>query len=165
MVKCIDIHSSRILSGHHSRKDHGDTNPKQVYAIVKLAWSMSFQRFSRLLMELQKGKSKEKSIVTNNTSNKNKSGIKPWVIESQIKSSKIQPPKDEDDTLDEKEDDGHGDTLCGACSENYASDEFCICCDLCEKWFHGKCVNITPARDEHIKHYKCRAYNNKRHQV
>jgi len=81
------------------------------------------------------------------------------------KPSKVmQHPKEEDDDegLEEEGDEGgedgeeeHGETLCGACGDNYASDEFWICCDLCEKWFHGKCVKITPARAEHIKQYKC----------
>ncbi|KAJ4877625.1 PHD finger protein ALFIN-LIKE 3 [Raphanus sativus] len=51
---------------------------------------------------------------------------------------------------------------CGACGESYAADEFWICCDLCENWFHGKCVKITPARAEHIKQYKCPSCSNKR---
>lgn len=87
--------------------------------------------------------------------------------DSQTKSSKAPPPKDEEDSGeedDEEEDDEeHGNTLCGACGDNYANDEFWICCDMCEKWFHGKCVKITPARAEHIKQYKCPACsNNKR---
>lgn len=60
--------------------------------------------------------------------------------------------EDEDDEEDEEE---HGNTLCGACGESYGTDEFWICCDICERWFHGKCVRITPARAEHIKQYKC----------
>ncbi|CAA7395650.1 unnamed protein product [Spirodela intermedia] len=56
---------------------------------------------------------------------------------------------------DDDDDEEHGETLCGACGENYASDEFWICCDVCERWFHGKCVKITPAKAEHIKQYKC----------
>eukprot|EP01018_Ginkgo_biloba_P023166 Gb_22969 [translate_table: standard] len=117
-----------------------------------------------------KKQAKEKSTVTNNSSSKNKSGIKvdwhlavqPRPSESQTKTSKLPPPKDEDDTLDDEDNDEHGDTLCGACGDNYASDEFWICCDICEKWFHGKCVKITPARAEHIKQYKCPACSNKR---
>ncbi|CAA6660246.1 unnamed protein product [Spirodela intermedia] len=54
---------------------------------------------------------------------------------------------------------------CGACGSNYANDEFWICCDICERWFHGKCVKITPARAEHIKQYKCPACSNKRSRV
>ncbi|XP_027358206.1 PHD finger protein ALFIN-LIKE 4-like isoform X2 [Abrus precatorius] len=92
---------------------------------------------------------KEKSPVSNHNDNKSKS------------SSKGQA-KDEDEGLDEEDEEEHGDTLCGACGENYASDEFWICCDICEKWFHGKCVKITPARAEHIKQYKCPSCSNKR---
>lgn len=25
------------------------------------------------------------------------------------------------------------------------NNRFMICCDICEDWFHGKCVNITKA--------------------
>ncbi|XP_071723947.1 PHD finger protein ALFIN-LIKE 4-like [Rutidosis leptorrhynchoides] len=48
--------------------------------------------------------------------------------------------KDDDDDEDEA---SHGDTYCSSCGDNYRLDEFWICCDLCERWFHGKCVNIT----------------------
>ncbi|XP_042048164.1 PHD finger protein ALFIN-LIKE 4-like isoform X1 [Salvia splendens] len=114
-----------------------------------------------------KKQQKEKSLVSNNSSNKSKSNSKPRTIEStQTKFSKPQPkdeePNDDDEGLDEEDEDEHGETLCGACGENYASDEFWICCDICEKWFHGKCVKITPARAEHIKQYKCPSCSNKR---
>ncbi|KAH0708368.1 hypothetical protein KY284_009795 [Solanum tuberosum] len=101
-----------------------------------------------------KKQSKDKSSMSNHSSTKSKSNSKVVILvvqrgsESQIKYSRPQP-KDED------EDDEQGETLCGACGENYASDEFWICCDICEIWFHGKCVKITPARAEHIKQYKC----------
>lgn len=76
-------------------------------------------------------------------------------------------PKDEDEEeeeegVEEEDDDEQGETQCGACGESYAADEFWICCDLCEMWFHGKCVKITPARAEHIKQYKCPSCSNKR---
>ncbi|KAK6151991.1 hypothetical protein DH2020_014626 [Rehmannia glutinosa] len=103
-----------------------------------------------------KKQAKDKSSVSNHSGSKSKSNSKP------SNSSKAQA-KDEDEGLDEEEEeDEHGDTLCGACGENYASDEFWICCDICETWFHGKCVKITPARAEHIKHYKCPSCSNKR---
>ncbi|MQM03732.1 hypothetical protein Taro_036518, partial [Colocasia esculenta] len=49
------------------------------------------------------------------------------------------------------EDDEHSETLCGICGSNYNSDEFWICCDICERWFHGKCVKIMLAKAESIK--------------
>ncbi|XP_055810652.1 PHD finger protein ALFIN-LIKE 4-like [Solanum dulcamara] len=97
---------------------------------------------------------KDRSSVSNHSSNKSKSNSKVG------KYAKVEV-KDEEDGLDEEEEE-HGDTLCGACGENYASDEFWICCDLCERWFHGKCVKITPAKAEHIKQYKCPSCSNKR---
>ncbi|KAL3586171.1 hypothetical protein D5086_013038 [Populus alba] len=107
-----------------------------------------------------KKQAKEKSSVSNHSSNKSKSNSKGRGSES-VKYLKGQP-KDEEEGLDEEEEEEHGDTLCGACGENYAADEFWICCDICEKWFHGKCVKITPARAEHIKQYKCPSCSNKR---
>ncbi|KAL3623632.1 PHD finger protein ALFIN-LIKE 5 [Castilleja foliolosa] len=98
-----------------------------------------------------KKQAKEKSSISNHSATKSKSNSK------MTKPYEPQQAKDMDEGLidEEEEEDEHGETLCGACGENYASDEFWICCDLCERWFHGKCVKITPARAEHIKHYKC----------
>ncbi|KAL3357007.1 hypothetical protein AABB24_017597 [Solanum stoloniferum] len=67
-----------------------------------------------------------------------------------------------DESCDEDEEE-HGETLCGCCDGNYNADEFWIGCDICERWFHGKCVKITPAKAEGIKQYKCPACNLKRH--
>ncbi|RDX71526.1 PHD finger protein ALFIN-LIKE 5 [Mucuna pruriens] len=106
-----------------------------------------------------KKQAKEKSSVSDLNSNKSKSGSKGRGSES-VKYSK--QAKEEEEGLELEDEEEHGETLCGACGENYASDEFWICCDICEKWFHGKCVKITPARAEHIKHYKCPSCSNKR---
>nr|GFB49096.1 PHD finger protein ALFIN-LIKE 4-like [Tanacetum cinerariifolium] len=80
---------------------------------------------------IAKNSQKEKNAVSNHSSTKSKSN------------SKVQPPsppamKDDydDDGLDDEDDDEHGETLCGSCGESYASDEFWICCDICERWFH-----------------------------
>lgn len=35
------------------------------------------------------------------------------------------------------------------------SDQFMICCDQCEEWFHGPCVNITQAYARKIANYYC----------
>ncbi|KAJ8618750.1 hypothetical protein MRB53_014936 [Persea americana] len=111
-------------------------------------------------------KQREKSASTPNSSSKSKSSSKTQAkhSESNVKAPKMQPPKDEEEG-GEEEDDEQGQTLCGACGENYSDDEFWICCDICERWFHGKCVKITPARAEHIKQYKCPACSNKRARV
>lgn len=110
-------------------------------------------------------KKQPKERTPNSSSKSNKPNQKPS-RPSEMKTSKTAPPKDEDDSEggedDEEEEDEHGNTLCGACGDNYANDEFWICCDVCERWFHGKCVRITPARAEHIKQYKCPACSNKR---
>ncbi|XP_059305363.1 PHD finger protein ALFIN-LIKE 1-like [Lycium ferocissimum] len=63
-------------------------------------------------------------------------------------------PKVADESYEEDEEE-HGETLCGSCGGNYSADEFWIGCDICEKWYHGKCVKITPAKAESIKQYKC----------
>ncbi|KAL6519464.1 phytoene dehydrogenase AL-1 [Orobanche gracilis] len=54
-----------------------------------------------------------------------------------------------------EDEDEHSETLCGTCGGNYNADEFWIGCDICERWYHGKCVKITPAKAESIKQYKC----------
>ncbi|KAJ1424503.1 Zinc finger, PHD-type [Sesbania bispinosa] len=105
---------------------------------------------------------KEKSSVSNNSGSKSKSSSKARAPETQGRQSKALQSKDEDEGLEEQDEEEHGDTLCGACGENYGTDEFWICCDICERWFHGKCVKITPARAEHIKQYKCPSCSNKR---
>jgi len=79
--------------------------------------------------------------------------MQPRQSESHTKASKMSPPPREDDESGEDEEDDEQGAVCGACGDNY--DDFWICCDACEKWFHGKCVKITPAKAEHIKHYKC----------
>lgn len=86
--------------------------------------------------------------------------------EPQTKGVKVSPPsKEEDESGDEDAEDDEQGAICGACGDNYANDEFWICCDVCEKWFHGKCVKITPAKAEHIKQYKCPGCSNKRARV
>ncbi|KDP24443.1 hypothetical protein JCGZ_25007 [Jatropha curcas] len=62
----------------------------------------------------------------------------------------------------EDDEDEHTETLCGSCGGSYSADEFWIGCDICERWFHGKCVKITPAKAESIKQYKCPSCNMKR---
>ncbi|MED6148555.1 phytoene dehydrogenase AL-1 [Stylosanthes scabra] len=77
--------------------------------------------------------------------------------DGQVKSN----PKFADEGYEEDEDE-HSETLCGSCGGNYNADEFWIGCDICERWFHGKCVKITPAKAESIKQYKCPSCNMRR---
>ncbi|WVZ61046.1 hypothetical protein U9M48_010978 [Paspalum notatum var. saurae] len=72
-----------------------------------------------------------------------------------VKSSRAAAPPAKDYDDDDDEDEEHNETFCGTCRGLYNSNEFWIGCDICERWFHGKCVRITPARADHIKHYKC----------
>ncbi|KAL8154265.1 hypothetical protein V2J09_012025 [Rumex salicifolius] len=70
--------------------------------------------------------------------------------DGQIKSN----AKPTDESFEDDEDE-QGDTSCGTCGGNYSPEEFWICCDICERWYHGKCVKITPAKAESIKQYRC----------
>ncbi|XP_010425025.1 PREDICTED: PHD finger protein ALFIN-LIKE 6 isoform X1 [Camelina sativa] len=127
-----------------------------------------FQMINELptIFEVVTGNAKQsKELSGNNNNTKSKSsGVKQSrQTESVTKVAKMPspPPKDEDESEDEEEDDEQG-AVCGACGDSYGTDEFWICCDACEKWFHGKCVKITPAKAENIKHYKCPSCSNKR---
>ncbi|WVZ98257.1 hypothetical protein U9M48_043722 [Paspalum notatum var. saurae] len=46
-------------------------------------------------------------------------------------------------------------TICGSCGTHYCSNGFWICCDVCDRWFHGKCVKVTSAQADHIRRYEC----------
>ncbi|KAL5199154.1 hypothetical protein ABZP36_002666 [Zizania latifolia] len=121
------------------------------------------------IFEVVSGKSKSKPPSANNHSNsKSKSNNKTKSSEPRAKQPKPQVKHEDREAggPDDEEgggrgvDEEHGETLCGACGESYGADEFWICCDICEKWFHGKCVKITPAKAEHIKQYKCPSCSN-----
>ncbi|KAG6512235.1 PHD finger protein ALFIN-LIKE 8-like [Zingiber officinale] len=101
--------------------------------------------------------SREKT--SNGSIKSSKSSSKKLKLAESQKPSKMQVLTDLDSREEEEE---HENTLCGACGDNYAADEFWICCDVCEQWFHGKCVRITPAKAEHIKQYKCPGCSSKR---
>lgn len=61
----------------------------------------------------------------------------------------------EEDDVDSGEEDEQENSICGSCGGSYAPSEFWIYCDFCKKWYHGKCVKVTPARAEHMKVFKC----------
>ncbi|KAL4309079.1 hypothetical protein GQ457_01G024930 [Hibiscus cannabinus] len=119
------------------------------------------------IFEVVTGNVKPKEQYANhNSSGKSKSSAKvsrPSESESKVVKMSL-PPKDEEESGEDEEDDEQGAT-CGACGDSYGTDEFWICCDICERWFHGKCVKITPAKAEHIKQYKCPSCSSKRARV
>ncbi|KAG0480587.1 hypothetical protein HPP92_011166 [Vanilla planifolia] len=85
-------------------------------------------------------KKQSKDVTSNGSSKNSKSSSKP----SQTKVSKFSAPKEDEESEgedDEQDQEDHESTLCGACGDNYANDEFWICCDACEKWFH---VGLSP---------------------
>ncbi|BAT98941.1 hypothetical protein LR48_Vigan06g134200 [Vigna angularis] len=45
--------------------------------------------------------------------------------------------------------------FCGSCGGKYNGDELWIGCDICEWWYHGRCVMINPAKADTLKRYKC----------
>eukprot|EP00250_Pteridium_aquilinum_P035233 c8942_g1_i1 orf=55-813(+) len=100
---------------------------------------------------------KDKPNANNNgTKPKPLSGVKVQQKSGEKPSRAVPPPpEDEEGTVEEDEDDEHENTLCGKCGDKYAPHEFWIGCDICEQWYHGKCVKMTPAKAEHIKQYKC----------
>ncbi|URD89373.1 PHD finger protein [Musa troglodytarum] len=129
---------------------------KQLFQMIN-----SLPTIYEVVTGITKKQSKEKTPSSNGKSNKSGSkSLRP--SESHAKASKMAPPTEEDSEGEDEDEEDHGNTLCGACGDNSANDEFWICCDICEKWFHGKCVKITPARAEHIKQYKCPACTAKR---
>ncbi|CAI0415867.1 unnamed protein product [Linum tenue] len=95
---------------------------------------------------------KDKPSVDSGSKARNNAKVK------KASSSHLKQAKNNSKLMDENygdEEDEHGETICGTCGGTYNSDEFWIGCDICERWYHGKCVKITPAKAESIKHYKC----------
>ncbi|KAL1554931.1 PHD finger protein ALFIN-LIKE 5, variant 2 [Salvia divinorum] len=97
---------------------------------------------------------KDESPVSNHSASTSKSNTELERM-SGLQPNDEDEDEDEEEGSDEEDEDEHEETLCGACGEYYTSDEFWICCDLCEGWFHGRCVNMTPDRAEHVMQYKC----------
>ncbi|KAK4766257.1 hypothetical protein SAY87_007899 [Trapa incisa] len=62
----------------------------------------------------------------------------------------------------EEQEEEEDETLCGRCGQKGGEDEFWIGCDVCERWFHGKCVKVTPAKAETIEKYMCPSCSSKR---
>ncbi|XP_010527862.1 PREDICTED: PHD finger protein ALFIN-LIKE 7-like [Tarenaya hassleriana] len=105
------------------------------------------------IFDIVSGKVKQsKDRPANHNGNKSKSGSKSRQSESQKRASKMASYPNEEDGREEEEG-----AICGACGHNYATDEFWIFCEACERWFHGNCVKVTPSMADRIDHYNCPA--------
>ncbi|KAL6838310.1 hypothetical protein ACP4OV_031814 [Aristida adscensionis] len=111
------------------------------------------------VFEVVSGSAKKQS-KTPNSNGKNKSGSKPSKKPSSNSKPAKQPPRQHEEQMGK--DGGDEVYMCGVCGYDYVKDEFWIGCDNCENWYHGDCVNITPAKAQHIKHYKCPSCSSKR---
>ncbi|KAF4518879.1 hypothetical protein B566_EDAN006730 [Ephemera danica] len=52
-----------------------------------------------------------------------------------------------------KQEDRAGEAYCICRSSD--SSRFMICCDNCEEWYHGECINISEKEAKYIKQYFC----------
>lgn len=61
----------------------------------------------------------------------------------------------DDDEDDEGSGGGGGSDDCPICGRKYRNGEFWIACDMCDRWFYGKCVNMNQAKADRQPHWKC----------
>ncbi|KAL1833373.1 hypothetical protein DCAR_0103459 [Daucus carota subsp. sativus] len=142
------------------------------FGFVKNERKRLFQMINELptVFEVVTGKVEQPKDAPRSNGNKSKpNGSASRKSEPYPKAAKMSPPNEEVESDGDEDEAEAGEdeqaTTCGSCGDDYAPDEFWICCDVCEKWFHGKCVKITPAKAEHIKQYKCPSCSNKRARV
>ncbi|KAK9068939.1 hypothetical protein SSX86_013055 [Deinandra increscens subsp. villosa] len=71
---------------------------------------------------------------------------------SRIKRSNDGDTKSTEKLVEESQmqDEDHGDSHCGSCGLVHNGDEFWIACDVCQLWYHGMCVGITPTMAETV---------------
>ena len=70
----------------------------------------------------------------------------------------VSDPNKNSRTLAEEDEEDHEVSkryFCGECGAPYHANGFWICCNVCDLWFHGRCVKITASESAHIKDYKC----------
>ncbi|KAF8765836.1 hypothetical protein HU200_008350 [Digitaria exilis] len=65
-------------------------------------------------------------------------------------SGPVQENQEEEDVLS-----GEDKNFCASCGDRYHANAFWIGCNVCERWYHGKCVKIRASEAENIDHYEC----------
>ena len=45
--------------------------------------------------------------------------------------------------------------LCAVCRKVVTDEVFSICCDKCDRWVHGHCIEMDAAVGEQVKKYYC----------
>lgn len=66
----------------------------------------------------------------------------------------------EEGSEDDDDEEGNSDP-CPNCGREYRSGEFWIQCDYCDRWFDGKCVNMTEQKANKQRDWKCPFCSNK----
>lgn len=69
---------------------------------------------------------------------------------SELKMDAEDDEDDEDDEEDNSDSEDDPDRLWCICKRPH-NNRFMICCDVCEDWFHGKCVHVSKAMGEYPK--------------
>ncbi|GLJ26567.1 hypothetical protein SUGI_0514890 [Cryptomeria japonica] len=145
-LSLVAVHSDSWLLAvafyHGARLNHNDR--KRLFSMIN-----DLPTVFEVVSERRQTKDK---IPADNSGSKSKVSSK-RINDGQLKNTK--PVLKEDEEEDEDEDEEHGDTICGICEGIYSSDEFWIGCDICQRWYHGKCVKVTFAKAQTIKSYKC----------
>ena len=68
-----------------------------------------------------------------------------------------QKPRGPFEENEEEEEDATSEykNFCASCGDRYRSNAFWICCNVCDRGYHGRCVKMTARKAEHIEHYEC----------
>ena len=62
----------------------------------------------------------------------------------------------------EEVEESDGDGACAFCNQQLAGDM--VCCDVCDKWAHVHCVNLTPLQAKSLKHFYCPICKDQEHE-
>jgi len=105
---------------------------------------------------VQNGPAKIKTDSSNMSNGKSARPIRPGPSKQHNmppkKKAKIEEEEEATDSSDDEEDDGK---IYCICRQPYNPNLWMIACDVCNDWYHGKCVQITAMQARKIKVYVC----------